>query len=289
MSGSFCIVATEYTMAAQEIYKESATLPSNRSAETAAVTPYRRSAHEHHWWREVPAVRGSFNFWQFSGLDAEVHSAGTVKKIPFWPLDFRVVAHYSGRLFYTKKAVACGSIWPRPCKTQELGDDFWGLQQDGQRLMEYRGSADASVRCQIKMMKFLRWWGLGFLWGLMRRCTLSSWRIRTSWGRFQRSLSFAVQVGISTNTKLVIFQKEDFKYVTSHLGIHKDKTKLLQDCSKLGSLPGKEQTGRTDSPFLTTQSWRDLGGKWICCCPFVASEWRKTCKVLGRLREREGG
>lgn len=41
MSGSFCIVATEYTMAAQEIYKEFATLPSNRSAETAAVAAYR--------------------------------------------------------------------------------------------------------------------------------------------------------------------------------------------------------------------------------------------------------
>jgi len=67
------------------------------------------------------------------------------------------------------------------------------------------------------------------------------------------------KASLHINIKLVMFQKEDFKYVTGQLGIHKDKAILLQDSSKLG-LQRKGYRVRTDSPFLTTQSWTDLGG-----------------------------
>lgn len=33
-----------------------------------------------------------------------------------------------------------------------------------------------------------------------------------------------------------------------HLGIHEDEAKLFQDSSKVGLLPGKQQTARADSP-----------------------------------------
>ena len=67
--------------------------------------------------------QGSFNFRQFCGLDAEVHLAGTVKKIPL-AFGFPYFHTLLQPFVLHQKHLACGSIWPRPCKTQELGDHF---------------------------------------------------------------------------------------------------------------------------------------------------------------------
>ena len=76
------------------------------------------------------------------------------------------------------------------------------------------------------------------------------------------------QPGLHINTKLVMFQKEDFKYVTGQLGIHKDKAILLEDSSKLGSLQRK---GEQSEDWLTACDDPKLDRPRRYCSGFAAA------------------
>ena len=202
--------------------------------------------------------QGSFNFWHFSGLDAEAQFAGIVKKIP---LDFRVFTHYSGRKSYTKSLLLVDHSGPDYAKHQRLEitskDCIWRSR-----------TAESSWHAVDKPASFVSDQDMD---------EMSAMRLGLSAGpdkpmhvellmKDKGSLRQIAKIVVVCrpdryiNTKLVMFHKEDFKYVTGQLGMHTEKAELLQDSSKLGSLLGEGQNGRTDSPFLTTQSWTDLGG-----------------------------
>ena len=64
------------------------------------------------------------------------------------------------------------------------------------------------------------------------------------------------------------------------------KAKLLQSSSNFGSLPGKEQTRKTDSPFLKTQSWTDLGGSESAASYLSQVDEERPAKFLAATKRR---
>ena len=204
---------------------KSATLPSHGSAETAAVAAYRLvrtipnsqlytstggEIGDSHMSRidgekYLLLQQGSFNF-------SEVHSAGSVQKIA---LEF----HYDDLLETSSREFPCFHTLLRPfcpapkacypAKHRSLELAWRGLhlsQQDGQRL----------TVCQ-RRMKFLPW-GLGFLWSLMRRCTLKSW-----WRNQHLEADFKCPCHLQSGSAYQhqtceVSQGEDFEHVTSQLG-----------------------------------------------------------------------
>ena len=200
--------------------------------------------------------QGSFNFWQFSGLDAEVHSPGTLlKKIP---LDFRVFTHYSGHKSYTKSLLLVDQSGPDHAKHSSLEitsqDCIWRSKTaNGAWHTVEKPTLVSNLDDEISAMR------LGLSRKPHEKMHVDFLVKEKNIFRQIAKILVICKAGLHINIKLVMFQKEDFKYVTGQLGIHKDKAILLQDSSKLG-LQRKGYRVRTDSPFLTTRSWTDLGG-----------------------------
>ena len=248
---------------AEETCKESATLPSNGSVETAAVyrlcrikipksqLPQQVVQLEIHTWPPLMA-RSTCCCCCNKAVSTSDNSLAGMLRFTRLELSSRFLCFHTllRPPVLHQKPVTCGSIWPRPCKMQELGDAWRSF------LRTAFGAAIWPQAHRIpwkrQMAKLLRW-GLGLLWSLMTRCTLSSWWRTKSWGRFQGSLSY------------------------QQLGIHKDKAKLLQDSSNVGSLPGKEQNGGLTYLFLTTQSWTDLGGSESTAA--TCRKWKKDLQT----------
>jgi len=196
---------------------------------------------------------GSFDFWHFSGLDAEAQFAGIVKKIP---LDFRVFTHYSGRKSYTKSLLLVDHSGPDYAKHQRLeitSEDCIWRTKTAESSWHAVGKPASLSDQDMDEMSAMR---LGLSAGPDKPMHVEL--LMKDKGSLRQIAKIVVvcRPDRYINTKLVMFQKEDFKYVTGQLGMHTEKAEL----PKLGSLLGEWQKGRTDSPFLTTQSWTDLGG-----------------------------
>ena len=56
--------------------------------------------------------------------------------------------------------------------------------------------------------------------------------------------------------------------------------------SNFGSLPGKEQTRKTDSPFLKTQGWTDLGGSESAANCLSQVDEERPAKLLAATKRR---
>ena len=202
--------------------------------------------------------QGSFNFWHFSGLDAEAQFAGIVKKVP---LDFRVFTHYSGRKSYTKSLLFVDHSGPDYAKHQRLEitseDCIWRSRTAQSSWHAVDKPASFVSDQDVDEMSAMR---LGNSAGPDKPMHVELLMKDKGSLRQIAKIIVVCRPNRYINTKLVMFHKEDFKYVSGQLGMHTEKAELLQESSKLGSLLGEEQKGRTDSPFLTTKSWTDLGG-----------------------------
>jgi len=226
--------------------------------------------------------QGSFNFWQFSGLDAEVHSAGTVTKIP---LDFRVFTHYSGHQSYTKSLLLVDQSGPDHAKHSSLEitseDCIWRSKTaKGAWHTVEKPLLVSNLDDEISAMR------LGLPTKPDEKMHVDFLVKEKNILRQIAKILVICKPGMHINTKLVMFQKEDFKYVTGQLGIHKDKAILLQDSSKLGQ--GKGYRVRTDSPFLTARSWTDLGGSGFAATYLSEVDEEKPAMFLADCdKERE--
>ena len=280
-SGSFCIVAPEFTKkngnpgnlqgisnfaiqwkcgdcGSGSVSTTTALDPQQPTTSTggAAGDPHMRTIDGEKY---LLLQQGSFNFWRFSGLDAEVHSAGTVMRIP---LDFRVFTHYSGHQSYTKSLLLVDQSGPDHAKHSSLEitseDCIWRSKTaKGAWHTVEKPTLVSNLDGEVSAMR------LGLSIEPHEKMHVDFLVKENNILRQIAKILVICKPGLHINTKLVMFQKEDFKYVTGQLGIHKDKAILLQDSSKLGSLQRKGHRVRTDTPFLTTQSWTDLGGSGL--------------------------
>ena len=207
--------------------------------------------------------QGTFSFWHFSGLEAELSTKNSAKKSP---VEFNIYAHYSGHASYTKGLLLVDSSggeisrqvleitsedcqWrgKQPDASWKKIDDVHGFQtlslpdSDGDEMTAFKLVKSAKGKMHVEL--------------LMKQLNGSFKNIGKVFV-YCRPRHFI-------NTKVSMLQ-QDVHFVEGQLGPHNSHHKSHEEHENqlrpASLLQGAQQMGRTDQEFRTSKSWTDLGG-----------------------------
>lgn len=202
--------------------------------------------------------QGSFSFWRFSGSDAEIFSAKNQALLKKLPVDFKIYAHYSGHTSYTKGLLLVDSSGATaPKRVLELTsedctwrtktkDTEWSAVEKPQLLS--LPDADGDEMTAFRMTEPLHGQKM-YVELLMKKPD----------GAFKKigNLYVRCKPGYHINTKIAMTSKEDIGLVQGQVGAH-GHTAAGED-HKASFLQGTRRV-RSDSEFVTSEKWTDLGG-----------------------------
>lgn len=202
--------------------------------------------------------QGSFSFWRYSGVDAEVQS----KKAP---VDFEVFAHYSGHSSYTKglllvdrsgasSAKASHQIMEltaEDCRWRaKTRDGSWqlvdkpallALGEDGDEMTAFNVARSKGQKMHVEF--------------LMKSGAESFKKIGT--------LYATCKPYHHINMKMAMFSQDNVHLVKGQLGPHGNKTGRGYRSDRLPAASLLETMGQElsmDQDFLTKKDWTELGG-----------------------------
>lgn len=202
--------------------------------------------------------QGSFSFWRYSGVDAEVQS----KKAP---VDFEVFAHYSGHSSYTKglllvdrsgasSAKASHQIMEltaEDCRWRaKTRDGSWqlvdkpallALGEDGDEMTAFNVARSKGQKMHVEF--------------LMKSGAESFKNIGTLYATCKPQHHI--------NMKMAMFSQDDVHLVKGQLGPHGNKTGRGYRSDRLPAASLLETMGQKlsmDQDFLTKKGWTELGG-----------------------------
>lgn len=201
--------------------------------------------------------QGSFSFWHYSGVDAEVQS----KKVP---VDFEVFAHYSGHSSYTKglllvdrsgaSAQASHQIMEltaEDCRWRaKTPDGSWQLV-DKPALLANSEDEDEMTAFNVARSKGQKM-HVEFL-------------MKSGAGSFKKigTLYATCKPHHHMNMKMAMFSQDDVHLVKGQVGPHGHETGRGYRSDHLPAASLLETTGqklRRDQDFLTKKDWTELGG-----------------------------
>ena len=207
--------------------------------------------------------QGTFSFWHFSGLEAELSTKNSAKKSP---VEFNIYAHYSGHASYTKGLLLVDSsggeisrqvleITSEDCQWRgKQPDASWKKIDDvhGFRTLSLPDS-EGDEMTAFKLVKSAK--GKMHVELLMKQLNGSFKNIGKVFV-YCRPRHFI-------NTKVSMLQ-QDVHFVEGQLGPHNSHHKSHEEHENqlrpASLLQGAQQMGRTDQEFRTSKSWTDLGG-----------------------------
>lgn len=206
--------------------------------------------------------QGSFSFWHFSGFDAEVMSAKWLKKLP---VDFKMYAHYSGHLSYTKGILLLDSSGlQQPSQMLEITseDCLWRASQPGGANASWRTiekpqllsvpDKDGDKFTAFRFSPSRK--GQKMHLGLLMKQRDGAWK---SVG----TLFVRCKPGYHINMKMSMSSKKEMGLVDGQIASHGHTSAGDDHALPTASfLHFMNQRVRTDQEFLTPKSWTDLGG-----------------------------
>eukprot|EP00435_Cladocopium_sp_Y103_P061943 s631_g23.t1 len=240
--------------------------------------------------------QGSFSFWNFSGVDAQISQTKRV------PVNFQIFTHYSGHSSYTKGLLLLDStgqgenpghtleVTAEDCRWRTKSDASWRLVEGPELLTLRDAEGDAMTAFNMTTSSA----------GQQMHAELL---MKTMQGFRKIGNVYAVcKPRHHINVKISMFSKQDLLLVQGQLGHHAESSPRLQPVSLL-----QGQKLSLDQDLKTSKTWEELGGSLRAsaylkqvdeegvavlkgCAEEEKNEAKATCtKFLGRPDPNEIG
>lgn len=201
--------------------------------------PHIQTLHGEHY---LLLNQGSFSFWNFSGVDAQV---SRTKRLP---VNFQIFTHYSGHSSYTKGLLLVDSTGPvvevtaEDCRWRTRSDGTWRLIEGPELLTRRDAEGDAITAINVTSS------------GQMNKHV--ELLMKTMQGFRKIGNVYAMcKPRHHINVKISMFSKKDVLLVQGQLGHHAVSSPQLQPVSLL-----QGQKVSLDQDFKISKNWEELGG-----------------------------